>query len=91
MRQRAPRSRLLSTTQIRVGLHTGEIEVLDDDIAGMSLHIASRINNLPPARRDLTSRTVKDLVVGSGLTFQERGAHDLKGVPGQWQLYAATP
>lgn len=81
------RSRLPSRIQIRVGLHTGEIEILDDDIARMSLHIASRINNLPRARRDLTSRTVKDLVVGSGNTFTERGTHTLSGASDDRDLF----
>ena len=76
--------------QIRAGLHTGEIEVLDDDIAGISVHIAARINDLARPGEILASRTVKDLVVGSGISFTDRGVHNLSGVPEDWDLFAVT-
>jgi class 3 adenylate cyclase/DNA-binding SARP family transcriptional activator/alpha-beta hydrolase superfamily lysophospholipase len=74
--------------QLRAGLHTGEIELLDDDIAGMSVNIASRINNLARPGEILASRTVRDLVVGSSITFTARGTHRLSGVPDDWDLFA---
>ncbi len=74
--------------EIRAGLHVGEIEVLADDIAGLAVHIAARVSAVAGASEILVSSTVKDLVVGSGLEFEDRGAHELKGVPGTWQLFA---
>jgi DNA-binding SARP family transcriptional activator/class 3 adenylate cyclase/alpha-beta hydrolase superfamily lysophospholipase len=76
--------------QIRAGLHTGEIELLDDDIAGMSVHIAARINSLARPGEILVSRTVKDLVVGSAISFTDRGTHNLSGVPEDWDLFAVA-
>jgi class 3 adenylate cyclase len=75
---------------VRAGVHTGEIEVLSDDIAGLAVHIGARISARAGAGEVLVSSTVKDLVVGSGLRFDERGSHDLKGVPGEWRLFAAS-
>jgi class 3 adenylate cyclase len=75
---------------VRAGLHTGECEVMGDDIAGMSVHIAARVNALAGPSEVLVSQTVKDLVVGSGIGFDDRGEHTLKGVPDSWQLYAAA-
>ena len=75
--------------EIRAGLHTGEVELAGDDIEGLAIHIGARIAALAGAGDVLVSRTVRDLVVGSGLTFQERGMHALKGVPDEWQLFAA--
>jgi class 3 adenylate cyclase len=75
-------------TPIRAGLHTGEIEVLGDDIAGMSVNIASRIISVARPGEILASRTVKDLVVGSTITFTQRGSHNLGGVPDDWDLFA---
>lgn len=75
---------------IRAGLHTGEIERLGDDIGGMAVHIAARVCAHAGAGEILVSRTIGDLVVGSGLEFEDRGAHELKGVPGEWQLLAVT-
>ena len=75
---------------IRAGLHTGEVELHGDDVAGMAVHIAARVAALAGANEALVSSTVKDLVSGSGLRFKERGAHVLKGVPGEWRLYAAS-
>lgn len=74
---------------VRSGLHTGEIELVGDDVAGLAVHIGARIAGLAAPGEVLVSRTVKDLVVGSGIEFEARGAHSLKGVPDEWQLYAA--
>ena len=76
--------------EIRAGLHTGEIEVVGDDISGIAVHIAARIASKAGAGEVLVSATVKDLVAGSGLRFQDRGSHTLKGVPQEWRLFAAT-
>jgi class 3 adenylate cyclase len=74
--------------EIRAGLHTGEIEVRGDDIAGMAVHIAARVTALADPGELLVSRTVTDLVAGSELRFEDRGAHVLKGVPGTWRVFA---
>jgi class 3 adenylate cyclase len=74
--------------EIRAGLHTGEIELAGSDVRGMAVHIGARIAALAEAREVLVSSTVKDLVVGSGIEFDDRGVHPLKGVPGEWRLYA---
>lgn len=73
---------------VRVGLHTGEIEIRGDDIGGIAVHIAARVSGIADVGEVLVSRTVTDLVAGSGLEFDDRGEHDLKGVPGAWQLYS---
>jgi class 3 adenylate cyclase len=73
---------------IRTGLHTGECEVRGEDIGGIAVHIGARIAALARGREVLVSSTVKDLVNGSGITFEDRGIHVLKGIPAQWQLYA---
>jgi pimeloyl-ACP methyl ester carboxylesterase/class 3 adenylate cyclase len=75
---------------IRAGLHTGEVELRDDDIGGIAVHIAARIAGLAGAGDVLASRTVKDLTTGSGLLFTDRGARSLKGVPDEWQVYAVA-
>ena len=72
--------------QVRAGLHTGECEVRGDDIGGIAVHIGARVSALARANDVLVSSTLRDLVIGSGLEFDERGAHALKGVPGEWQL-----
>jgi class 3 adenylate cyclase len=77
--------------EMRAGVHTGEVELRGDDIAGLGVNIASRIEALAQPGEVLVSRTVTDLVAGSGLSFDDRGEHDLKGVPGRWQLFAARP
>ena len=74
---------------IRAGLHTGEVELHDDTVAGIAVHIGARVAGVANAGETLVSSTVKDLVSGSGLHFEDRGAHALKGVPGEWRLYAA--
>jgi DNA-binding SARP family transcriptional activator/pimeloyl-ACP methyl ester carboxylesterase len=74
--------------QVRSGLHTGEIELMDDDIAGIVVHLGARVAALAGPSEVLVTRTVVDLVAGSGLEFSDRGKHSLKGVPGTWRLFA---
>ncbi len=76
--------------EVRAGVHTGEVELRGDDVSGLGVNIASRIEALAGPGEVLVSRTVTDLVTGSGLEFSDRGSHDLKGVPGSWQLFLAT-
>ncbi len=76
---------------VRLGLHTGECEVRGDDLGGLAVHIAARVGALAGAGEVLVSGTVKDLVVGSGIAFVDRGQHQLKGVPGEWKLFAVQP
>jgi class 3 adenylate cyclase len=71
-------------------VHTGECEVIGNDVAGLTVHIGARVAALAGPGEVLVSSTVKDLVVGSELSFQERGRHELKGVPGEWQVFVAT-
>jgi class 3 adenylate cyclase len=73
---------------VRTGLHTGECELRADDVAGIAVHIASRVMHEAASGEVLASSTVKDLVVGSGLRFTDRGDHVLRGVPDPWRLYA---
>lgn len=75
--------------QLRVGVHTGEVERFDDGLGGIGVHIGARIAALAEPSEVLVSSTVKDLVAGSGLVFEDRGTHQLKGVPDTWHLYAA--
>lgn len=74
---------------IRAGLHAGECELIGNRVAGIAVHLGARILALAGPGEVLVSTTVKDLVVGSGLCFADRGAHTLKGVPGEWHLFAA--
>lgn len=74
---------------VRAGLHTGEIEIEKHDVSGLAVALGARVGALARAGEVLVSSTVKDLVVGSGLAFDDRGEHELKGVPGSWRLYAA--
>jgi class 3 adenylate cyclase len=76
--------------ELRVGLHTGECELLDDKVAGIAVSIGARVAAEAAPGEVLVSQTVKDLVAGSGLSFVDRGAADLKGVPGEWRLYAVV-
>jgi len=76
--------------EVRSGLHSGECEVRGDDLAGIAVHIGARIGGLAQPGEVLVSTTVKDLVIGSGITFEDRGIHVLKGIPDPWQLYSAT-
>ena len=74
--------------QVRAGLHTGELEIMDGDLGGLAVHIAARVMDTAGPSEVLVSSTVKDLVVGSGIDFEDRGPHELKGVPGEWRLFA---
>jgi class 3 adenylate cyclase/pimeloyl-ACP methyl ester carboxylesterase len=76
--------------EVRAGLHTGECEVRGDDIGGIGVHIGARVSALAGPNEILVSSTLRDLVIGSGLEFEERGAHELKGVPGEWRLFAVA-
>jgi class 3 adenylate cyclase len=77
--------------QVRAGLHTGECEIRGDDIGGIAVHIGARVSALAGAEDVLVSSTLRDLVIGSGLEFEDRDAHELKGVPGEWRLFAVAP
>jgi class 3 adenylate cyclase len=74
--------------EVRAGLHTGECETIGDKLGGIAVHIGSRVAGLAQAGQVLVSSTVKDLVAGSGLSFQDRGLHSLKGIPGEWKLFS---
>jgi len=76
--------------EVRAGLHTGELEVMDGDLGGMAVHIAARVMDRAEPCEVLVSSTVKDLVVGSGISFEERGEHALRGVPGEWRLFSVS-
>jgi pimeloyl-ACP methyl ester carboxylesterase/class 3 adenylate cyclase len=77
--------------EVRTGLHTGECEVMAEKLGGIAVHIGARVATTAGPGEVLVSSTVKDLVAGSGLRFQDRGSHALKGVPGEWHLYAVEP
>ncbi len=76
--------------EIRAGVHTGECELIGQDVGGMAVHIGARVAAQAAPNEVLVSSTVKDLVVGSGIEFADRGSHELKGVPGDWRLLAVT-
>ena len=76
--------------EIRSGLHTGECEVMKDDVGGLAVHIGARVMGAAGPSEVLVSSTVKDLVVGSGIEFEDKGARELKGVPGDWRLFAVA-
>jgi class 3 adenylate cyclase len=76
--------------EVRAGLHTGECEVRGDDIGGIGVHIGARVSALAGPNEVLVSSTLRDLVIGSGLEFEERGTHELKGVPGEWRISAVA-
>ena len=76
--------------EVRAGLHTGECEVRGEDIGGIGVHIGARVSALAGPSEVLVSSTLRDLVIGSGLKFEDRGAHELKGVPGVWHLFAVA-
>jgi len=73
---------------IRAGLHTGECEIADGKVAGIAVHTGARVAAQAGADEVMVSSTVKDLVAGSGIEFTDRGPHELKGIPGQWRLFA---
>jgi class 3 adenylate cyclase len=75
---------------VRAGLHTGECEVVDGKVGGIAVHIGARVASEAGPGEVLVSGTVKDLVAGSGIEFQERGLVDLRGVPGEWRLYSVA-
>jgi pimeloyl-ACP methyl ester carboxylesterase/class 3 adenylate cyclase len=76
--------------EIRAGVHTGECELIGEDVGGMAVHIGARVSAQASPGEVLVSGTVKDLVVGSGIEFLDRGSHELKGVPGEWRLLAVA-
>lgn len=76
--------------EVRAGIHTGECELRGGDVSGIAVHTGARIGALAAGGEVLVSSTVKDLVAGSGIEFEARGAHALKGVPGEWPVFAAT-
>ncbi len=76
--------------RLRTGLHTGECEVRDEDLGGLAVHIAARVGAKASPGEVLVSGTVKDLVIGSGIDFADRGEHELKGVPEAWRLFAVV-
>jgi len=75
--------------KVRTGLHTGECEIIEDNVGGIAVHTAARVATLAHPGEVLVSHTVKDLVAGSGIRFESRGTHTLRGVPGEWPLFAA--
>jgi class 3 adenylate cyclase len=77
--------------ELRAGLHTGECELLDDKVSGIAVAIGARVASRAAPGEVLVSQTVKDLVAGSGIAFDDRGVAELKGVPGDWRLYAVSP
>jgi class 3 adenylate cyclase len=76
--------------RIRAGVHTGECEQIGADLGGIAVHIGARVSSAAAPGEVLVSQTVRDLVVGSGIEFEDRGTHDLKGVPGEWRLFAVA-
>ncbi len=76
---------------VRAGVHTGEVETVGEGIGGIAVHIGARVAGLGGAGEVLVTRTVKDLTAGSGIAYEDRGAQTLRGVPGEWELYAAAP
>jgi class 3 adenylate cyclase len=76
--------------EARAGLHTGECEILGDKLSDIAVHRGARVASLAGAGEVLVSSTVKDLVAGSGITFEDRGVKILKGLPGEWHLYAVA-
>jgi class 3 adenylate cyclase len=73
---------------LRIGLHTGECDVVGDKLRGIAVHIGARVASKAGGGEILVSQTVRDLVAGSVIEFQDRGLHELKGVPGKWRLYS---
>ena len=76
--------------EVRIGIHSGEIELMGSDVGGIAVHIAARVGALASSGEVLVSGTVKDLVAGSGIRFSDRGAPQLKGIPGEWRLFAVA-
>jgi class 3 adenylate cyclase len=78
-----------SGLEVRIGVHTGEVELIGDDVGGIAVHIAARVSELADAGEVLVSSTVRDLVAGSGIPFEDRGSRSLKGIADEWRLFAA--
>jgi class 3 adenylate cyclase len=76
--------------EVRAGLHTGEVERIGDKIGGLTVNIGARVAELAAPSEVLVSQTVRDLMVGSQLSFADRGSHELHGVPGEWRVYAVA-
>jgi class 3 adenylate cyclase len=76
--------------EIRAGLHTGEVEMVGEKVGGIAVHVGARVADLAQPGEVLVSSTVKDLVAGSGLAFEDAGEHELRGVPDRWRLYRAV-
>ena len=76
--------------EVRAGVHTGECEVIGDKVGGIAVHTGARVAAMANAGEVLVSHTVKDLVAGSGIRFEDRGAHALKGIPGEWRLFSVA-
>jgi class 3 adenylate cyclase len=76
--------------EVRAGVHTGECELIDGKVGGLAVSIAARVTSEAGASQVMVSQTVKDLVAGSGLRFDDAGEHELKGVPDRWRLYAVV-
>jgi len=76
--------------EVRAGIHTGECERVGDKLAGLAVNVGARVSGAAGAGEVLVSQTVKDLVAGSEIVFEDRGTHELKGVPGEWRLYAVS-
>jgi class 3 adenylate cyclase len=79
----------LLSLDVRCGLHTGECERVNNDLAGIAVHIGARVASLAAPGEVMVSQTVRDLVAGSGLIFEDGGMHSLKGVPNEWHLFRA--
>lgn len=77
-------------TTIRVGVHIGEVQMMDDEIGGINVHIGARVMDIAGAGEVLVSSTVKDIIAGTSIRFEDRGTHALKGVPDEWHLFRAT-
>jgi class 3 adenylate cyclase len=77
--------------EVRIGVHTGECELTGDDVGGMAVNIAARVMGLAGAGEVLASGAVAGAVVGGPFSFEERGAHELKGVPGRWPVFSLQP
>ena len=76
--------------EIRAGVHTGEVELADDAVRGIAVHTGARVASLAGPREVFVSGTVKDLIAGSDIELDYRGEHELKGIPGEWRVYAVA-
>ena len=76
--------------EARVGVHTGEVQMMDEEIGGIAVHVAARVMDIAEPGEVLVSSTVKDITAGARIKFEQRGTHTLKGVPDQWQLFSAS-